>query len=140
MQSPSFCELLGNRIVIWSSNSTAESAELQPLASLTRLTGLCVRDGTILGDMTELRHLRHLDSLTVHKVSALANKVPLFNNLQYLSLSDCPDEIWDFSSCSRLVILKISSLGDTMKAGGAAKWSRGHVARFVSGNDVPGHA
>ena len=138
MQSPSFCELLGTRIVIWSSNSTAESAELQPLASLTRLTGLCVRDGTKL--MTELRHLRHLDSLTVHKVSALANKVPLFNNLQYLSLSDCPDEIWDFSSCSRLVILKISSLGDTMKAGGAAKWSRGHVARFVSGNDVPGHA
>ena len=86
MQSPSFCELLGNRIVIWSSNSTAESAKLQPLTSLTRLTGLCVRDGTNLGDMTELRHLHHLDSLTVHKVSALANKVPLFNNLQYLSV------------------------------------------------------
>ena len=115
LQSPSFCELLGNRIVSWRSKSTAEPAELQPLTSLTRLTDLSVRDGTNLGDMTELRQLHHLDSLTVDKVSALASKVPNFNNLQYLSLSDCPDEIWDLSSCSSLVNLRISSLGDTMK-------------------------
>ncbi len=115
IQSPSFCELLGNTIVSWSSDSTAEPAELQPLTSLTRLTSLCVRDGTNLGDMTELRHLHHLDTLTLYKVSALASKVPNFRNLQYLSLSDCSDEIWDFSSCSGLVNLRISSLGDIVK-------------------------
>ena len=55
---------------------------------------------------------RHPNSL---QSSALASKVPNFGNLQYLSLLDCPDEIWDFSSCSSLVNLRTSSLGDTVK-------------------------
>ena len=115
IQLPSFCELLGSTIASWSADSTAEPAELQPLTNLTRLTDLCVRDGTNVGDMIELRHLHHLDTLTLYKASALASKVPNFVNLQYLSLSDCPDEIWDFSSCSSLVNLRISSLGDIVK-------------------------
>ena len=112
IQSPSFCELLGSTIASWSADSAAEPAELQALTSLTRLTDLCVRDRTNLGDMIELRYLHHLDTLTLYRVSALASKVPNFINLQYLSLSNSPDEIWDFSSCSSLVNLRISSLGD----------------------------
>jgi len=115
IQSSSFCELLGKTIASWNSDSIAEPAELQPLTSLTRLTRLCVMDGTNLGDMTELRHLQHFNSLSLHKVYALASKMPNFNNLQSLSLSGCWDETWDFSSCSSLTHLRLSSLGDNVK-------------------------
>ncbi len=115
MQSPSFCELLGNVTVRWSSDSTADPAELQPLTSLTRLAHLCILNGTNLGDMAELRHLQHLSSLFLSNFSALASKVPNFNNLQSLSLSSCQDEIWDFSSCSSLLKLSLNNLGDNMK-------------------------
>ena len=115
IQSPSFCELLGNATVRWSSDSTADPDELQPLTSLTRLAHLCILDGTNLGDMAELKHLQHLSSLFLSKFSALASKVPNFNNLQSLSLSGCQDEIWDFSSCSSLLKLSLINLGDNMK-------------------------
>ncbi len=116
LQSPSFCKLLGAVIVSWSSShSIATPAELQPLTSLTGLTNLSVSNGTNLGDMTELRHLQHLGSLVLYKCSALASKVPNFSNLQSLDLTDCQDEIWDFSSCSSLTKLSLSRLGDEVK-------------------------
>lgn len=115
LQSPSFCELLGNVTVSWSSDATADPAELQLLTSLTRLDHLCILNGTNLGHMAELRHLQHLSSLFLSKFSALASTVPNFNNLQSLSLSGCQDEIWDFSSCSSLLKLSLNNLGDNMK-------------------------
>ena len=116
LQSPSFCKLLGAVIVNWSSyHSVTTPAELQPITSLTNLTDLAVLNGTNLGDMTELRHLQHLSSLSLYTCSALSSKVVNFTNLQSLRLMDCQDEIWDFSSCSRLTQLSLSRLGDQLK-------------------------
>ena len=115
IQSPSFCELLGSTVASWESHAIAEPAELQPLTSLTRLTRLRVTDGTNLGDMTELRHLQQLNSLSLCKVFALANKVPNFTSLQSLNLLGCQDEMWDFSRCSRLTQLRLISLSVKVK-------------------------
>ena len=116
LQSPSFCKLLGNVIVSWrSSHSIATPAELQPLTSLTGLTNLSVVNGTNLGDMTELRHLQYLSSLSLHKCSALSSKAANFTNLRSLHLTDCQDEIWDFSSCSSLTQLSLKGLGHELR-------------------------
>ncbi len=116
LQSPSFCKLLGAVFVSWrSSHPIATPAELQPLTSLTGLTDLSVLNGSNLGDMTELRHLQYLSSLSLYKFSALASKVVNFTNLQSLHLTDCQDEIWDFSCCSSLTTLSLSGFGDEVK-------------------------
>ncbi len=116
LQSPSFCKLLGAVIVSWSSpHSIAMPAELQPLTSLTGLTDLSVSNGTNLGDMTELRHLQYLSSLSLHKCSALSSKAVNFTNLQSLYVTNCQDEILDFSSCSSLTQLTLKGMGHALK-------------------------
>jgi hypothetical protein len=116
LQSRSFCKLLGAVIASWSSHHpVAAPAELQPLTCLTGLTNLSLLNGTNLGDLTELRHLQYLSSLSLYKFSELASKVVNFTNLQSLRLTDCQDEIWDFSPCSSLTTLSVSGSGDDLK-------------------------
>ncbi len=115
LQSFRFCQLLAAsltewRAVIYSSEGPLQLHGVQHLSALTRLTELSLRDNAAVGNLTELKHLRQLHTLSLGSYAGGPLRASSLTNIQKLTLYMGTAQTVNLSCCTQLTCLSIGDI------------------------------
>ncbi len=112
LQSFRFCQLLAASLTEWHATFPEEPLQLhgvQHLSTLTKLTRLTLKDNAAVGALTELKHLRQLQSLTLTSYMESPFQASSLTNIQKLILCSGTAQTVNLSCCTQLTCLSIGN-------------------------------
>ena len=118
LQSFRFCQLLAAFLTEWCAVSYEGPLQLhgvQHLSALTRLTKLTLGDNAAVGNLTELKHLRQLHTLSLWSCVGGPLQASSLTNIQKLSLCMGTAQTVNLSCCTQLTYLSIEDISDELQ-------------------------
>ena len=121
LQSFRLCQLLAAfltqwRAMIYSTEGPLQLHGVQHLSALTRLTELSLRDNAAVGNLTELKHLRQLHTLSLGSYVGGPLRASSLTNVQKLTLYMGTAQTVNLSCCTQLTCLSIGDISSRLQA------------------------
>jgi len=127
LQSFRFCQLLAASLTEWCAIIDPEDYDpeeplqlhgVRHLTTLTKLTELTLRDNAAVGILTELKHLRQLQTLTLTSCMEVPLRASSLTNIQELTLHmgmGGTARTVNLSCCTQLTFLSFEDLSSTLQ-------------------------
>ncbi len=125
LQSFRFCQLLAASLTEWCAIIDPEDYDPEEplhvvwhLTTLTKLTELTLRDNAAVGNLTELKHLRQLQTLTLTSCMEGPLRASSLTNLQELTLHmgmEGTAQTVNLSCCTQLTFLSFEDIFSTLQ-------------------------
>ena len=126
LQSFRFCQLLAASLTEWCANIDPEDYDpeehlqlhgIRHLTALTKLTELTLRDNAAIGNLTELKHLRQLQSLYLTSCMEGPLRASSLKNIQELTLhmGMGTAQTVNLSCCTQLTFLSFEDISSRLQ-------------------------